>query len=223
MEEIALNKKFYEVAKKIEKIAIIPVIKLDKIEDVEPLGRALIAGGLRAAEITFRTNVAKEAILIMRDKFPELFIGAGTILTPKQAQDANDAGAGFLVSPGFNPRVVDYCIANDIVIYPGVNSPTGIEMALERGLNILKFFPAEASGGITMVSAIGAPYGRVKFIATGGINSNNIIPYLNSPYIIACGGSWMVSSELINSGKFDEIEGQCRSVVNLINKWRRNG
>lgn len=216
-----MNKEYYEIAKEIENIAIIPVIAIDNVLDAEPLAKALVNSGLLAAEITFRTDAAEEAISIISKKYPELLTGAGTVLTIEQAEAAVNAGAKFIVSPGFNPTVVDYCIKNNIVIYPGVNNPTGIEAALERGLDVLKFFPAEASGGVKMVNAMGAPYGRVKFMATGGISLSNVLSYLDSPYICACGGSWMVKSDLIRDGKFDKIEQLCKEAVLLIENWRK--
>lgn len=214
-------KNYYEIADEIEKLAIIPVIALNDAKDAEPLGQALVNAGLLAAEVTFRTDAAEEAIKILAEKFPQICVGAGTVLTPEQAQAAYDAGAKFVVSPGFNPTMVDYCIKNDIPVYPGVNNPSGIEAALERGLDRLKFFPAEASGGVNMVKNIAAPYGKVKFMATGGINLGNVEAYLDCPYIIGCGGSWMVKSDLINNGKFDEIEQLCKDAVKLIENRRK--
>lgn len=215
-----MNKKYYEIAEKIEKMAIIPVIKLQNAANAEPLAEALLEAGLPAAEITFRTDAAAESISIISKKFPQMLTGAGTVLTIDQVKASVDSGAQFVVSPGFNPTVVDYCVDKGVPIYPGVNNPTGIEMALERGLDILKFFPAEASGGVKMVNAMSAPYGKVRFMATGGINLNNVISYLESPYIAACGGSWMVSGNLIDSGSFEEIKKLSKSAVELINNWR---
>ncbi|MBN2618127.1 MAG: bifunctional 4-hydroxy-2-oxoglutarate aldolase/2-dehydro-3-deoxy-phosphogluconate aldolase [Spirochaetales bacterium] len=216
-----MNKEYYSIAKKIEDLAIIPVIALDNHKDAEPLAEALINGGLLAAEITFRTAAAQKSIEIISKKYPQIVTGAGTVLTIDQVKQAMDAGSKFLVSPGFNPTVVDYCVLNNIPIYPGVNNPTGIEMALERGLDILKFFPAEASGGVKMVEAMGAPYGKVKFMATGGISISNVTQYLDSKYIIACGGSWMVKQDMINNGEFLKIEQLCREAVELITEWRK--
>ncbi len=215
-----MNQQYYTIAEKIENLAIIPVIKLQNAENAEPLAETLIRAGLPIAEVTFRTDAAARSISAISRKYPEILTGAGTVLTIDQVKAAVDSGAKFVVSPGFNPKVVDYCVDNSIPIYPGVNNPTGIEMALERGLNVLKFFPAEASGGIKLVNAMSAPYGNVKFMATGGININNLISYLESPYIAACGGSWMVKGDLIDNRKFDEIEKLCRSAVQQINKWR---
>lgn len=216
-----MTKEYYDVAKEIERIAIIPVIALDDVKDAEPLAKALVNSGLLAAEITFRTDAAEESIKIFSEKYPEILIGAGTVLTIEQAKAAVNAGSQFIVSPGFNPTVVDYCIENDIPVYPGVNNPTGIEAALERGLTILKFFPAEASGGVKMVSGMAAPYGKVKFMATGGVSLKNVLSYLESPYVCACGGTWMVKSDLIREGKFDKIEQLCKDAVELIEEWRK--
>ena len=216
-----MSKEYYEVAKEIERIAIIPVIAIDNVKDAEPLAEALVKSGLLAAEITFRTDAAEEAISIMTKKYPQILVGAGTVLTIEQAKTAVNAGSKFIVSPGFNPTVVDYCIENDIPVYPGVNNPTGIEAALERGLDVLKFFPAEASGGVKMVNAMAAPYRKVKFMATGGVSLSNVLSYLESPYICAVGGTWMVKSDLIRDGKFDKIEQLCKDAVALVEEWRK--
>ena len=215
-----INNKYYEIAEKIEELAIIPVIKLQDAKNAEPLAEALLEAGLPVAEITFRTDAAADSISIISRKFPQMLTGAGTVLTIEQVKAAVGSGAEFVVSPGFNPKVVDYCVENDVPIYPGVNNPTGIEMALERGLNILKYFPAEASGGIKMVNAMSAPYGKVKFMATGGINISNVISYLDSPYVAACGGSWMVKGNLIDAGNFQEITKLCTEAGALIKNWR---
>lgn len=215
-----MNKKYYEIAEKIEKLAIIPVIKLHDAKNALPLAEVLLEAGLPAAEITFRTDAAAESISAISRKFPQMLTGAGTVLTIDQVKASVDSGAQFVVSPGFNPKIVDYCVENGIPVYPGVNNPMGIEMALERGLNVLKFFPAEASGGLKMVNAMSAPYGKVKFMATGGINTKNLISYLDSPYIAACGGSWMVKGDLIDSGNFTEIKKLSIEAVEMINNWR---
>ena len=215
-----MNNSYFEIADRIETLAIIPVIKLQDAKNAEPLAQALLEAGLPAAEITFRTDAASASIQTISRKFPHMLTGAGTVLTIDQVKSAFDAGAQFVVSPGFNPTVVDYCVLNNLPIYPGVNNPTGIEMALERGLTILKFFPAEASGGVKMVNAMSAPYGKVKFMATGGINAGNVLSYLESPYIAACGGSWMVKGALIDSGEFDKIKELSGKVVRLIKDWR---
>ncbi len=215
-----MTNNYYDIAKEIERIAIIPVIALNNAKDAEPLAEALSNAGLPAAEVTFRTDAAVESISIITKKYPNILTGAGTVLTIDQVNKAMDAGAKFIVSPGLNPTVVDYCVDKNIPIFPGVNNPMGIEFALERGLDVLKFFPAEASGGIKMVEAMSAPYGKVKFMATGGIGLGNLTSYLNSKSIVACGGSWMVKSDLINDGKFSEIEKLCREAVEVVNNWR---
>ena len=194
-----------EVLTKIGELGLVPVVKIDDAKDAVPLGKALLEGGLPVAEITFRTAAAEEAISRLHKELPEVFLGAGTVLTVEQAEKAVNAGASFIVSPGFNPKVVKYCVDNDIPITPGVNSPTQIEMALEFGLEVVKFFPAEASGGLKMLKAMAAPYGALKFIPTGGINQDNVNTYLAFNKILACGGSWMVKADLISSGQFDEI------------------
>ncbi|GAH47405.1 unnamed protein product, partial [marine sediment metagenome] len=152
-----------EILKKIGEVKLVPVVKIEHAEDAVPLGKALIDGGLPVAEITFRTDAAEESIRRIVKELPDIFIGAGTVLKVDQAKQAVDAGAQFIVTPGFNPKVVDYCVANDIPITPGINSPTQIEMALDRGLDVVKFFPAEPSGGLKMLKAMSAPYGDVMF------------------------------------------------------------
>lgn len=202
-----------EVLEKLGKLRLIPVVKIERVSDAVPLGEALLEGGLPVAEITFRTAAAEEAIATLTGKLPELLVGAGTVLKIIQAQRAIDAGAKFIVSPGFNPRTVEYCVENGYPITPGINSPTGIEMALEFGIDVLKFFPAEASGGIQMLKAMSAPYGGVRFIPTGGVSVDNVADYLALPSVHACGGSWMVKPDLIKDGNFREITRLCREAV----------
>ena len=194
-----------KVLEKIGELGIVPVVKIEKAEDAFPLGRALINGDLPIAEITFRTSAAEESIKTLSGELPDLLVGAGTVLTVEQAKSAISAGAKFIVSPGFNSKVVDYCIENSIPITPGINNPTQIEMALERGIEVVKYFPAEASGGLTLLKSMSAPYSGIKFIPTGGINLNNLTSYLSNNKVHACGGSWMVKPEMISSGNFDEI------------------
>jgi 2-dehydro-3-deoxyphosphogluconate aldolase/(4S)-4-hydroxy-2-oxoglutarate aldolase len=204
-----------EVFKKIYEIGIIPVIKIQDAKDAVPLGKALIAGSLPLAEITFRTSAAEEAIRRMKGELPGLLIGAGTILSVDQAAKALAAGAEFIVSPGFNPKVVDYCVERNVPVTPGVNSPTTIEMALERGLKVLKFFPAETSGGLAMLKAMSGPYGGVQFIPTGGVNTQNLQAYLSSSLVYACGGSWIAKADLISEGNFAEITRLAHEAVML--------
>lgn len=193
------------VIAEIYKIGIVPVIALDDAKDAEPLAKALCKGGLPCAEVTFRTNAAEEAIRIIAGKFPDMLVGAGTVLTTEQVERAVGAGARFIVSPGLNPRVVRYCVERNIPIIPGISNPSDVEAALEMGIEVVKFFPAEASGGVEMMKAISAPYAKVRFMPTGGVNPNNLRDYLDFPKVIACGGTWMVKKDFITAGKFDEI------------------
>ncbi|NSW89066.1 MAG: bifunctional 4-hydroxy-2-oxoglutarate aldolase/2-dehydro-3-deoxy-phosphogluconate aldolase [Firmicutes bacterium] len=205
-----------EVLKSIGDLGIVPVVKIDDAKDAVPLGRALLEGGLPVAEITFRTAAAEEAIKNISRELPDILVGAGTVLSVDQVKRAVDAGAKFIVSPGFNPSVVKYCVDNDIPITPGCSSPTDIEMALGFGLEVVKFFPAESLGGIDTLKAISAPYGMMKFIPTGGINASNINQYLAFNKVLACGGSWMVKDELIKNGNFEEITRLTREAVNIM-------
>lgn len=203
----------HNMTNKIYELGIIPVVKLKDAKDAIPLAGALIKGGLSCAEITFRTDAAEESIKRISQQYPEMLVGAGTVLTVEQAKKAIDAGAKFLVSPGLNEELVKYCISQDILIYPGVSTPYEIEKALSLGLEVLKFFPAEPAGGLPMIKALCGPYTKVKFIPTGGINENNLNEYLSYDKIVACGGSWMVKDSLINEGKFDEITALVRTAV----------
>ncbi len=195
----------HDILNKIEDFGVIPVVKIDKPEDAIPLGKALLAGDLPLAEITFRTSAAEKSIKILTDELPEILVGAGTVLTIEQAEKAINAGAKFIVSPGFNSKVIDFCLKNNILVTPGVNNPTQIEMALERDLKVVKFFPAEASGGLSLIKALSGPFTEIKFIPTGGIDQTNLLQYLAHPQVLACGGSWMVKSDLITSGNFNKI------------------
>ena len=194
------------ILEKISKIGIVPVVVLDDAKDAAPLAKALCEGGLPCAEVTFRTAAAAQSIKEMTTAFPDMLVGAGTVLTTEQVDNAVNAGAKFIVAPGLNPTVVKYCMDKNIPVVPGVNNPSNIETALELGLDVVKFFPAEQSGGIAMIKAMAAPYVNVKFMPTGGINAKNLNDYLSFDKIIACGGSWMVKKDLIAAGKFDEIK-----------------
>ena len=209
-----------DVLTRIEEIGIIPVVVLDRTEDAIPRADALIKGGLPCAEVTFRTAAAEESIRLMSEKFPDMLIGAGTVLTTEQVDRAVAAGASFIVSPGTNPKVVKYCRDKNIPIVPGVCTPTEVEAALELGLDTLKFFPAEPAGGLKMIKAMAAPYTTVRFMPTGGIGADNVGEYLSYNRIIACGGSWMVKGDLIKSGRFDEIERLTREAADLVKKYR---
>jgi len=202
-----------EILKKIGLYGIVPVVKIDKVDDAIPLARALCKGGLPVAEITFRTACAAEAIKKITDEFPNMLVGAGTVLTPEQADAAVAAGAKFIVSPGLNPRVVKHCTKIAVPITPGCANPSDIEAALELGLDVVKFFPAEAAGGLPMIKAMSAPYGGLKFMPTGGLNEKNILDYLKFNKILACGGSYMVSADLMNAGEWDKITELTRGAV----------
>ena len=208
------------IFEKFSKIGIIPVVVLEDIKDAEPLGKALMDGGLACAEITFRTKAAQDSIKIMAEKFPEMLVGAGTVLTVEQVDKAVAAGAKFIVSPGFNPDVVAHCIKIGIPITPGTCTPSDVDKALTFGLDVVKFFPAEPSGGINFIKAIAAPYVGMKFIPTGGINAGNVRDYLKYDRIIACGGSWMVKGELIKSGNFKKITELTAEASNIVKEIR---
>jgi 2-dehydro-3-deoxyphosphogluconate aldolase/(4S)-4-hydroxy-2-oxoglutarate aldolase len=199
--------------KKLEGFGIIPVVKLDSADSAVPLAKALFEGKLPIAEITFRTEAAEESIRRIKEAFPKMLLGAGTVSSPDQVQRAVAAGAEFIVSPGFNKGVVQYCVENGIPVLPGCSTPSDIERALSFGLTTVKFFPAEAVGGLNAIKAMAAPYVNVCFIPTGGINEANLMEYLKFPKIIACGGSWMVSEQLVRLGKFDEIKALTETAV----------
>jgi len=202
-----------DILKSISEIGIVPVIKLDDAKDAIPLARALCKGGLPCAEITFRTSAAAESIRLITEAVPDMLVGAGTVLNTAQVDEAVEAGAKFIVSPGLNPKVVKYCVDKNIPITPGCSNPSDIEQALEFGLEVVKFFPAEAAGGIKMIKAMAAPYTGIKFMPTGGINAQNLNDYLIFDKVIACGGSWMVSDSLIKEGRFDEITALTRQAM----------
>jgi 2-dehydro-3-deoxyphosphogluconate aldolase / (4S)-4-hydroxy-2-oxoglutarate aldolase len=205
-----------EVITRIGKIRLVPVVVLEDAKNAEPLAEALIAGGLPCAEVTFRTAAAAESIKRI-SKYTEICLGAGTVLSVDQAKLAVDSGATFIVSPGFNPNVVRYCVEQNIPITPGICTPTEIEMGLEFGLNIFKFFPAEAYGGLKTLKAIGAPYSMIQFIPTGGIDARNVREYLSWKQVFACGGSWMVTKEMISNNKFSEVTALAKEAVHLVN------
>ncbi len=201
-----------EVLKQIELLKLVPVVAIENAADAGALGDALAAGGLACAEITFRTEAAAEAINTLA-KRGDMLVGAGTVMNADQAQRAIDSGAKFIVAPGTNPKVVEFCINATVPITPGVATPSDIDLAMNMGLTVLKFFPAEAMGGLKTLKAIAAPYGMAKFIPTGGINADNLRSYLDLPQVIACGGSWMVSKPLIADGEFDRITELTRQAV----------
>ena len=203
----------HEVLRKLGELGVIPVVKIEKASDAVGLGKALVAGDLPVAEITFRTAAAEESIRSLTREVPELLVGAGTVLTTDQVDRAVAAGAKFIVSPGFNPKVVDYCIARSIPITPGISSPSEIEMGLERGLSVLKLFPAGASGGLEFLKAIAAPYSGVQFMPTGGVDPANLKDYLSFNRVHAVGGTWIAKEATISAGRFDEITKLAREAV----------
>ena len=202
-----------KVLEELGKIGIVPVIKIDDVEKALPLARALLAGGIPCAEITFRTEQGEEAIRRVSKGLPEILLGAGTVVSVEQVDRAVDAGARFIVSPGLNPKVVAHCAKRGIPITPGCSNPSDIEAAMEFGLDVIKFFPAEPSGGLAYIKAVAAPYPHLKFMPTGGINADNIGAYLSYEKIVACGGSWMVGSELIDTGRFDAVTALCKEAM----------
>ena len=210
----------HEVLEKINEIGIVPVVVIDDVKDAAPLGKALMDGGLPCAEVTFRTEAAEESIRIMSEQFPDMLVGAGTVLTTEQVDRAVAAGAKFIVSPGLNPRIVKYCVEKGILITPGCCNPSDIEQALENGLEVVKFFPAEQAGGLNMIKALAAPYVGLKFMPTGGINPKNVRDYLAYNRIIACGGSWMVKSDLVKNGEFDKITELVKETVQIVKEVR---
>ncbi len=204
------------VAEIIEKLKVVPVIKLDDAKDAVPLGKALVEGGLPVAEITFRTEAAEEAIRRMSGAYPEIAVGAGTLTSVEQAKRALDAGASFFVSPGFHKGITEFAIQNNIPVYPGVCTPTELMMAMEYGLPVVKFFPAGQYGGMKTIKALSGPFPRMKFMPTGGINQGNIREYLAEPCVIACGGSWMVKDDMLKKQDFDGIRQLVSEAVALV-------
>jgi 2-dehydro-3-deoxyphosphogluconate aldolase / (4S)-4-hydroxy-2-oxoglutarate aldolase len=194
-----------KVLEEIGLLGIVPVIAIEDANDAEPLAQALIDGGLPCAEVTFRTAAAKDAIARIAKKFPEMALGAGTVLTIDQVKAAVDCGAKYIIAPGLNPKTVEYCVANKIPVTPGVATPSDVERALEFGLEVVKFFPAEQAGGLPFLRALSAPYKQLKFIPTGGIDEKNILSYLQFSNVLACGGSWMVKTDMIANKQFDQI------------------
>ena len=204
------------VVETFRKNRLIPVIVIDDVKHAVPLAQALEEGGLPCAEITFRTPRALEALEKISAECPSVLVGAGTILTPRQAADARSAGAKFIVAPGFGAAMVDYCIEHELPVFPGVATPTELEFALSRGLSVVKFFPAESLGGVAYLKAMSAPYGNVGFLPSGGIGLSNLASYLSTPRGVACGGSWMAQADWISAGKFDRIRDEVRKSVDAV-------
>ncbi len=208
-----LEERFYDYA-------VVPVVVLNDADDAIPLADALIKGGLPCAEVTFRTDAAEESIRRICESFPDMLVGAGTVLTTEQVERAYKAGAKFIVSPGFDPEIIDYCISIGLPVLPGCITPSEIAQAVKRGLKVVKFFPAEQSGGVAMIKAMAAPYSMVKFMPTGGISTKNLADYLSCDKILCCGGSWMVKEDLIKSGSFDKITDMTREATALASSIR---
>ena len=209
-----------EMLKTIEGFGVVPVVVLNDAKDAAPLAKALCEGGLPCAEVTFRTEAAEESIRIMATEFPEMVIGAGTVLTIDQVDRAVAAGAKFIVSPGFDPEIVDYCISKNIPVLPGCITPSEVTQAVKRGLEVVKFFPAEQFGGVATIKALAAPFTSVRFMPTGGISAKNLADYLGFKKIIACGGSWMVKGDMVAAGEFDKIKEMTAEAVQLVKDIR---
>ena len=209
-----------DVVTRVQETGVIPVVVLNDVKDALPLAKALIEGGLPCAEVTFRTAAAEESIRIMKENYPEMLLGAGTILTIEQVDRAVNAGATFIVSPGFDPEIVDYCISKNIPVLPGCITPSEVAQAVKRGLTRIKFFPAEQAGGLAMIKAMCAAYTTVKVMPTGGISAKNLGEYLSCDKIFACGGSWMVKGDLIKAGEFDKIKEMTAEAVELVKSIR---
>lgn len=208
------------ILNELEKCMIVPVVVLDDAKDAKPLGEALCNGGLPCAEVTFRTDAAEESIRIMAENFPNMLVGAGTVLTIDQVDRAVNAGAKFIVSPGFDEEIVDYCLKNNITILPGCATPSEVAKAVKRGLEVVKFFPAEQAGGLAMIKSMSAPYHMLKFMPTGGINPDNVKNYLSFDKIFACGGSWMVKQSFVENQEFDKICELCKEAVQIAKSVR---
>lgn len=209
-----------DILNQLEKCMIVPVVVLENAKDAKPLGEALCNGGLPCAEVTFRTEAAEESIRIMSESFPDMLVGAGTVLTTEQVDRAVNAGAKFIVSPGFDEEIVDYCLEKGITVLPGCATPSEVSKAVKRGLEVVKFFPAEQAGGLPMIKAMAAPYTMVKFMPTGGINPENVKDYLAFNKIFACGGSWMVKNTLVENQEFDKICELSKEAVTIAKSIR---
>ena len=200
---------------------VVPVVVLNDAKDALPLAKALVEGGLACAEVTFRTEAAEESIRLMTEQFPEMLVGAGTVLTREQVDVAVSAGAKFIVSPGFDPEIVDYCIEKEIPVLPGVVTPSEAIQAVKKGLDVVKFFPAEQYGGVATIKALAAPFTMLKFMPTGGVNVKNLKDYLGCSKIVCCGGSWMVKGDMIKAGEFDKIAEMTKEAVELAHSIRK--
>ncbi len=211
---------YEKMNEQIASYGVVPVVVLNDTKDALPLAKALVEGGLAVAEVTFRTDAAEESIRIMTEAYPDMLVGAGTVLTVEQIERAVKAGAKFIVSPGFDPEIVDYCIEKGIPVYPGTVTPTEVAMAVKRDLKVCKFFPAAQFGGLDTIKALAAPYTMVKFMPTGGVSLKNLRDFLSCDKIAACGGTWMVKGNLIAEGRFDEIRQMTADAVAIVKEMR---
>lgn len=209
-----------KMQEQLQKFGVVPVVVLNDAKDALPLAKALVEGGLPCAEVTFRTEAAEESIRQIAAEYPQMLVGAGTVLTTEQVDRAVNAGAKFIVSPGFDPEIVDYCLSKEIPIFPGCVTPSEVAQAVKRGLKVVKFFPAEQYGGVATIKALAAPYTMVRFMPTGGVSAKNLKDYLSCDKIIACGGSWMVKGDMIKAGEFDKICEMTKEAVALAKEIR---
>lgn len=208
------------IAERFEEFGVVPVVVLNDAKDALPLADALCEGGLACAEVTFRTEAAEESIRLMAEAHPEMLVGAGTVLTIEQVDRAVAAGAKFIVSPGFDSEIVDYCLEKEIPVFPGCVTPSELAQAVKRGMKVVKFFPAEQFGGVATIKAMAAPYTMVRFMPTGGISTKNLKDYLTCDKIICCGGSWMVKGDMIKAGEFDKIREMTKEAADLAKSIR---
>lgn len=209
------------INEKFAQFGVVPVVVLEDANDAKPLAEALVKGGLPCAEVTFRTQAAEESIRIMTQLYPDMLVGAGTVLTTDQADRAVQAGAKFIVSPGFDPEIVDYCLQKDIPVFPGCITPSEVAQAVKRGLKVIKFFPAAQFGGVDTIKALAAPYTSVQFMPTGGISAANLKDYLSYDKILCCGGSWMVKGDLVKAGDFDKIYELTKEAAELVKSIKK--
>lgn len=209
-----------DICEKMEELGVIPVVVLNDVKDAVPLAKALVEGGIPCAEVTFRTAAAEESIREIKKAYPEMLLIAGTVLTTEQVDRAVAAGAEMIVAPGFDPEIVDYCLEKKIPVCPGIVTPSELAQAVKRGLTRVKFFPAEAAGGLKMIKAMTAAYTNVRIMPTGGINANNIKDYLECDKIFCCGGSWMVKGSMIEAGEFDKIKDMAKEAVEAVKAIR---
>ncbi len=208
------------IERQLEEFGVVPVVVLEDVKDALPLADALVKGGLPCAEVTFQTEAAGDSIRQMMERYPDMLVGAGTVLTTDQADRAIDAGAKFIVSPGFDPEIVDYCLKGDIPVFPGCVTPSEVAQAVKRGLRVVKFFPAEQFGGVSTIKALAAPYTTVRFMPTGGVNAKNLKDYLECGKVVCCGGSWMVKGSLIKEGRFDKVLEMTKEAAGLVKEIR---